>query len=389
MIQERLFDWWSVIIILGIIQGLFVTLALFSSKRGRPGTSFLAILVLILVWHHLQSISIYLGFYRTFPHFYGADLGSLFLIGPLFYFYVNSLTVSGQAWKRVNWLHFIPFLATIIVHPAIFQGSVDKVETIIAWLIATRYDNPELRKAFFLDDTIFIAESIHMMIYLSLALITLKDYSRKIKQYSSNLHKVNLQWLKHITVAIILVVLVSFILQKTLYVILRYYYYSLDYIYILPMTILIYLIGFYALRRPGIFLGEMSFEISTKYSGSSLSLENANNYQKMLLQYMEESRPYLNPELKLSELATSLDIHPNHLSQVINERFQQNFFDFINGYRVEEAKKRLSDPVSNRDTLLKIALDCGFNNKVSFNNYFKKLTDQTPSSFRKEFTQMS
>ena len=223
-----------------------------------------------------------------------------------------------------------------------------------------------------------------MMVYLVLSLIVLKDYSHRIKQYSSNLHRVNLQWLKHLTIGIMLVIGISFILQKMLYITLRYYYVSLDYIYILPMTILIYLIGFYALRRPTVFSGELSFVKPSKYSGSSLSIENAKSYEKRIREYMPMNRPFLNPEIKLSELANALVIHPNHLSQVINEKFDLNFFDFINVYRVEEAKNKLEDPNSNGDTILKIALDCGFNNKASFNNYFKKLTAQTPSSFRKK-----
>lgn len=96
---------------------------------------------------------------------------------------------------------------------------------------------------------------------------------------------------------------------------------------------------------------------------------------------MRSEKPYLDPELKLVGLSDRLNIPSNHLSQVINEQLNLSFFDFINKYRVDEAKDILKDRSSN-DTLLKIAFDVGFNNKVSFNNYFKKLTGITPSQFR-------
>ena len=339
-------------------------------------------IVLLLIWHHLQSISIYLGFYLQFPHFYGADLGSLFLIGPLFYFYIGFLTHTKKEWKKLDILHFLPFLFTLIIHPVIFQGTVTKVETIKRWLSATRYDQPELRKEFFLDDTIFIVESLHMIVYLILALVVLKRYRERIKNYTSHLYQLNFQWLRNLTIALILVIFVSFILQKSLYIYLKYYYYSLDYIYILPMTVLIYLIGIYALRRPLILNGIVIDH--QKYQSSSLSVEKAELYLEKLNDFILHDKPYLDPEIKLPDLADKLEIPPNHLSQVINDKLKLNFFDFINGLRIEEAKQKLTDSAHQKDKLLTIALDSGFNNKTSFNKYFKKLTGLTPSEFRKK-----
>ena len=60
-----------------------------------------------------------------------------------------------------------------------------------------------------------------------------------------------------------------------------------------------------------------------------------------------------------------------------------NFFDFVNQYRVEEAKKELTKGLDNR-TLIALAFDVGFNNKASFNNYFKKYTGMTPTHYLKE-----
>ncbi len=384
MIQDFQFDLWSIVIILGIVHGVIITLALFLNKKGRPAGIMLAFLVIVLIWHHLQSLSIYLGFFETFPHFYGADLGSLFLIGPLFYFYIRTVTsADGKGLSKWDWLHFLPFVITLIVHPVLFQGTIEKVETIQAWLTATRYDNPVLKKAFILDDVIFWLESAHMLGYLALALFTLRSYGHMRKQYESNAHESNYRWLTHLSMAMLVVISISFILQKSLYVTLNYYYRSLDYIYIIPMTIVIYSIGFFAIKRPVVFTHALDFKMkAVKYARSSLSEEESKEYADKLSGYIYKAKPHLDPDLKLSDLAEYLEIKPNHLSQVINEQFGLSFFDYINRERIEEAKLILHNTDHDNDKLLKVAMDCGFNNKVSFNNYFKKLTGQTPTAFR-------
>ncbi len=385
MAQDPVFDWWSVIIILGIVQGLIIAIALFLNMKKRPALIMLALLVLVLVWHHLQSISIYLNFFREFPHFYGADLGSLFLIGPLFYLYIKLVTSENGKLVKWDWLHTIPFFATIIAHPVIFMPGAEKVELILDWLTAIRYDNPHLRQVFLLDDIIFILESIHMIVYFVLAITLLKTYANQRKQFVSSLHHPHYQWLTLISVFVICVIAISFILQKTLYLQLKYYYYSLDYIYILPMTIFIYVIGFYALKSPLLFAHNLDFKkITSKYSSSSLTDNQAEKYKEQIETYLANEKPYLNPEITLPEIAEAMGLPPNHLSQVINDKFGLNFFDLINKYRIEEVKRRFEDDNYKNDKLLKIAFESGFNNKVSFNRYFKKLEGETPSTYRKK-----
>jgi AraC-like DNA-binding protein len=95
----------------------------------------------------------------------------------------------------------------------------------------------------------------------------------------------------------------------------------------------------------------------------------------------------LNADLTLKKLSERLMIHYNHLSQIVNEKLQHSFNDFINKYRIEEACKKLLDPVEGKKTVLEIAYDTGFYSKSVFNTAFKKFTGMTPSQFKKKHQQ--
>jgi len=97
---------------------------------------------------------------------------------------------------------------------------------------------------------------------------------------------------------------------------------------------------------------------------------------------MESERLYTDCELSLQKVSERLSIPPHHLSQIINERLNQSFSDFINFYRVEEVKKNLLDPSKKHYSILALAENSGFNSKSSFNSVFKKHTNGTPSEFR-------
>ena len=101
--------------------------------------------------------------------------------------------------------------------------------------------------------------------------------------------------------------------------------------------------------------------------------------RNQLLALMDTAQPYLEPELTLAELARRLRTSPAVLSKVINVGCGQNFNDFVNTYRVAEARRQLADPRRAHYSLLGVALESGFNSKSTFNRVFKKLTGQAPS----------
>ena len=100
-----------------------------------------------------------------------------------------------------------------------------------------------------------------------------------------------------------------------------------------------------------------------------------------LLRYMADEKPYLDPELTLSELAKRVHLSRSVLSQLINEEIGDNFYNFVNRYRIEQVKQFMNDPAMKHYNLLGLALEAGFKSKSTFNLIFKRFTGLTPSDY--------
>lgn len=128
----------------------------------------------------------------------------------------------------------------------------------------------------------------------------------------------------------------------------------------------------------------LSRDNKEKYESSNLTPHEEERYLKKIIQCMEDKKPHLDSQLTVKQLAAALAIPHRELSQVINKRTCMHFYDFINRYRVEEAKILLEESVSRQEmTILDVAYDSGFNSKSSFNSAFKKTTGVTPSQYKK------
>jgi AraC-like DNA-binding protein len=149
------------------------------------------------------------------------------------------------------------------------------------------------------------------------------------------------------------------------------------------LSLFVYAMGYIGLRRPEILTGlNDPPPAPRRYEKSTLTDERSDIYRQRLLDLMSTEKPYLDGELTLQKLAKALSVSPHHLSQTINEQLNQSFIDFINAYRIEEAKRMLVDQAKKHYSILAVSEEVGFNSKSAFNAAFKKHTRMTPSEFR-------
>ena len=385
----------SILFQVAALQGILLALLLVTRKRNRLANRVLAI-------HSFLLAAVYFFLWNNSPEFiasYPWLIYSLDVIGVLFppleFLYVVYLTSEKPTFKKVDLVHFIPFVFIFFFILPFYPTSA---EIGPESYLPEHFQGRPLALA--MDGSIAFLG----LIYSWLMLQVLAKHQIKIRNLFSNIEQANLSWLRTLTLflaACWTFAFIEFVVQTT-NISIGFDFKAL--VYILS-TVLIYLISYMALTCPQIFGGinrpnssgvpsseeqpsslAVAFPINetSKYQRSGLKDEEANVYLMRLLEYMKEAKPYLQQHLNIETLARELSMPRHHLTQIINEMLNKNFFEFINDYRIEEVKARMKDPDNQQLTLLAIAYDSGFNSKASFNSVFKKHTGLTPSEYRKE-----
>jgi AraC-like DNA-binding protein len=374
----------DIIFIIGATLSFFLAFLVFSKESKTTGDyilgSFLVVLGLYFAILYLESNNIE---YPLIVNIIGFDIP--LLLGPFMYLYVLLMVKTNNEFKAVYWLHALPYLLFSLYSILYLYGVLEKDTQ-----SNLTYENVTLIKI-----TFYLVMN---PAYSILALFILKRHKQKIYRTFSYTKNIDLVWLKAVTIGF--VVFSGFVL--ILHFFDRYPIAAispLGYIIYLALTLYTFFLGYFGLIQQAIYNGKqkgisLSDEVVPKngngkegrYKRSSLKEKEAEVYLEDLLNYFEKEKPYLNGQLNLVDLSEYLNISIHHLSQIINERLGKNFFDFVNEYRVQEVKTRLSNSEHKQYTLLSIAYDSGFNSKSNFNSTFKKITGFTPSQYLKQKT---
>jgi AraC-like DNA-binding protein len=237
-----------------------------------------------------------------------------------------------------------------------------------------------------LSYTLIIIMLCQSAAYIVSAYFKISKHQKNVLLFSSNTGG-DLSWLKRIIIGIALILFV--VIVHSIF----FTFESLSLWVNAFITVIVFDIAYHSIKQKEIF----PFSEAAKEDILALEEEAESEEQKkkivsdeelillrnQLDQFMNKEKPYLDPELNLVKLAGLFDTTPHRLSYVINSGFDKNFFNFINQYRVSEAKLLLANPKMEQFSLLGIAYEAGFSSKTSFNNAFKKMTGLTPSDFKK------
>ena len=370
----------AVLNLLGAAQGFLLALALVASGRGgRAQSRLLAALTLGVSVFICGAVLRTTGYVFYVPHAAWAHDPFPFALGPLLFLYLRELTSEGRSrLSRRDWWHFTPFaLCALYLAPSYFQGEAAKLAALWA-----EYTQPSMGQWYYVRSSLVVA---HFLAYLVVVVWTLWRYTRRVRSGGEAAGRAALMQVRFL-VASCVVIWVAAVLR-----------FALDHTartnLLVPLLVsgVVYGLGYMAMSgraREGEaqLLPESAAAEpeppAPKYERSTLTPERAERYLKRLREVMESERPYADGELTLQKLAGRLSIPAQHLSQTVNGRLNQSFTDFVNAYRVAEAKRMLTDPRLRHYSVLAIAEEVGFNSKSSFNAVFKKQTGLTPSEFR-------
>jgi len=365
----------AVLALLSAATGIFFSFIFLSIKGNKAIANRMLSFLLVTFSIRIAEIAFYwTNYVWEFPHLFNISTSTPLLFGVLIYYYIKYSQNEEEKLNHKFFIHLVPFFIYMIY---LIPGYLQSEEFKLAELKNVTSSNPVYGVEFYTFRTLKL---IHMVIYAVLSMTLINNFREK----NLNSHQQNeIRWHQYLVAGFIIFIVITGL--QTLGIAVSGYKYiiELDSALMLTCIFMIYSSIYFTVKNPDIFIGSLRKLPLIKYNRSSLTFEKAKEYADRLIKMMKDDKPYLNPDLKLSHISEKLLIQTHHISQVINDNLGYSFSDFINSYRIEEAKRLLKNPGYDKYTILAISYEVGFQNKSSFNNAFKKFTGLTPSEFKK------
>jgi AraC-like DNA-binding protein len=360
---------------------LFLAFLVFTNPRkvnikgNRWMAFFFVCLFIMLIDQPLFTNKIY----HNYPHLLGFESFLIFAIAPALYLSVSHYISLEKKLKKIEYLHFLPTLLVFpLIMSTVLMSKAEKLQII----------NETITIEYVENDPFTYVLLFQMTLYIVLAIFKLLNHQKNIKLFASDTSGIDLIWLKN-TMFGVATMMIFWILEIHLY---SFPFFSK--ISTIGYFVAIYIIGYYVFRQAEIYpfketeKREIKEIIEETSSGKTqrVSDEELENLKAKLSHLMGTEKLYLDETLSLPKLAEKVEISIHNLSYVLNEGFQENFFQFVNRYRIDEAKSLLLSPRYQQLSMLGIAYESGFSSKTTFNTTFKKITGISPSEFITEFS---
>jgi len=377
--------------ILMIAMGLFLTISLFRSP----------------VYYYIAIYTNYI-------------LLPLFLsITPFYYLYVKSLTDPKYKFTKKIIVHFIPslliLLSNIIYYSLLPENlQIGLITHSIKNLSIEGESNIVLKINLLIETFAIFVYYIQLVFYVIMMILMLRKHQRNIKYYFSFEKNISLKWIKAFVVIIILNSLLEiFMAFFSIYI--PNMSPEIVYVYYFFLFLLITTLGYFGVKQNEIYnfndrqvFSKTSDSFIPNIPNEDINLNELDIHEKpdenleiLPLHYMisddeqkrivdavikliNEEKIHQNNKLSVFELAELLGTNKTYISVSINNVLKKNFRQFINEYRIEEAKKILLDSNFDHYSIDGIAQLVGFSSKSTFNQAFKKFTDLTPTEFKRE-----
>ncbi|OEK00980.1 hypothetical protein BFP97_05405 [Roseivirga sp. 4D4] len=350
----------NILIGFGALQALFISSIFLFQVNGARVKRILAILLSIEGITLFERLLAETGLIEALPHFIGISYPLSFLKAPAIFFAGMLITNGDFKFKRTHLFHLLPFVLMLGLNiPMYFQSGTYKLQMVKEFIASVPgYDD--------FNFYLFLLFYGHIGSYVVVSLLRINNYTRHVKNNKpANWYK-KVLWLYSLFLSISLVY----------FVLLPSGQLEIPMFNIVTMLIMSFVIQSMAYS---FFLGADIFTQSTPPMLANLNqrLED----EKLIINKLETDKDFLNSNLTLDDFSIAIGLPKKYVSELINQKFNSSFKDFINSYRVKEAKTLMQQSIKNKTHLIDIALESGFNNKVSFYRSFKKHTNKSPSDF--------
>ena len=365
----------SFILALGAFPGIiFAVIKIFNKSEDISNR----ILGTAIFFYSTMLLLVFLGKHSYISHskeFIVTANSFISVSWPLFYFYIQLITGVTDRIAKKHLIHIIPFAlyVTVFVIPALTVSSLPNLFFRISFIYSLAVSS----------------------VYTVMMLINILSYKNTLLHFSSEVDAAKISWLKHSVLIWLFIDGLQFVFVPSR----SYFLLCCPFVTVIHEFILnaasvswIYLFAYFAISHPDIFSQSKKMTESLKEekpSSSAISDDYADIIGARLEKIMTEQKPYLDFDINIATLGDMMNVQPYLLGRYINQRLGKNFMTYINELRVEEVKRKFTDPQFDNLTILEISLQSGFRTKSAFNSFFKRSTGMTPLEYRKSVKQNS
>lgn len=373
----------------GCLQGVLLSVLLMKNKNRCAGYAFLLSYLLMLIAQLLMKIADKYWLMQNLRTTYSLSYQFPFLYGPLLCLFLRKHFDRNLRFTLKDGLHLLPFGYGVLYQ---WAEPLFALPSFFYWPLRGL-------QSLFLQWT-------SLAVYHAAAWRLWTAHCQTSTNLFSELQAFRLRWLGRFIITSFGVGMI--ISAVTVFLYITYPHYTYVRFSFVLLTVFVYWISYSALHQPTLFTAFVNDEYqpasekqepimttftihraAKKYANSALSDVEASRIHMGLNQLMEEKKLFTNPELTIEQLAGCLHTSRHLLSQVLNQRLGQSFYEYVNKLRVAEAKRLLLDEKRQNQKIASLAYDAGFNSLSTFNDVFKKTTGLTPSQFRKQADEVS
>ena len=364
-----------------VVQGLILSVVLAYSSKKIESNRYIAAFIFAIAESTLLMELDYLGLLQKYPSLLTAIIPLNMALGPLVYLYARGIVFGNRQPHQNILIHFVPTIL-YMKHQIISLLYVLGVLSIP--FISDLYVLPFTQRVLFSFNSLALIPAFLSLVVYSL--VTYKMVTNHIDDKNlSTYKKADLKWVKMLVQIVAVLILIWFISILVGYIfpipdMEPWFHYCLY----IPAIVFVYWLGMMVYKRQRIMTKDEMLEYIKQPVKAYFKEEEASGYYNQLKELMVTDSLYINPVLKVDMLAARLSIPEKGLSNLLNQYAGKNFNDFVNEFRVEEAKKKLIDPRNANFTIAAIALECGFNSLATFQRVFKQTTGVTPSQYQND-----
>jgi AraC-like DNA-binding protein len=422
---------------LPVYQSVILAFLLFLSSRNQQGYSrfIMGIFQLLIAFYYAFNFMYSIKAFSVVADIYLLILPVILAFVPIFYIYMLSITSADFRFRKKYFWHFAPSVIILLLNlPFLFVTGIERI-FYISYGYSEEFSGPLLKYIFVVYKLVIYGIcTLQLAVYFFKAMKLYRKHKAYIENHYSYTENINLKWI----LALIVCFISFFLINDILYIIGFRQHFMAQFIYNASMLGISLFAGYYGLiqkdsgikdegvilpldigraaetinvNSPGAQLkpnetegyesttfGKIYTAIkaeilsadagssrpSEKYSGSTLTEEQRQLLIDKLETLMNVEKIFIRDNLSVEEVAQRLGTKVKYVSQIINENYEKNFYNFINTYRVEEAMRLLVATENEKYSILGIAQLVGFVSKSTFNAAFKRTSGTTPSEYRKQ-----